>query len=182
MTGNRTSSSELRVAPKTQTLNDTNGRPRDPRPASRSVGESSVEAPLPDIVVGTLKGFDESGAPQVDFAAAAGLVRARATVELTEQHTGSQVALIFESGDPLKPIVLGVIRPLAAHRSASPRPLEASLDGERLTLNAEREIVLRCGKASITLTRAGKVLIQGEYVASRSTGVNRIYGGSVQIN
>ena len=41
---------------------------------------------------------------------------------------------------------------------------------------------LRCGKASITLTRAGKVLIRGAYLLSRSSGVNRIKGGSVQIN
>ncbi|MEW5071937.1 hypothetical protein AB1P14_09365, partial [Pseudomonas aeruginosa] len=38
------------------------------------------------------------------------------------------------------------------------------------------------GKASITLTRAGKVIIRGAYLSSRSTGVNRIKGGSVQIN
>ena len=43
-------------------------------------------------------------------------------------------------------------------------------------------MVLRCGKASITLTKAGKVLIEGSYVLSRSTGVNRIKGGSVQLN
>ena len=49
-------------------------------------------------------------------------------------------------------------------------------------LTAEREIVLKCGKASITLTRAGKVIIRGAYVLSRSSGVNRIVGGSVQIN
>ncbi len=58
----------------------------------------------------------------------------------------------------------------------------AQLDGERLEFSAEREIVLRCGKASITLTRAGKVIIRGAYLSSRSTGVNRIKGGSVQIN
>ena len=53
---------------------------------------------------------------------------------------------------------------------------------ERLELTAEREIVLRCGKASITLTRAGKVLIRGDYISSRSSGVNKIKGGSVQLN
>lgn len=58
----------------------------------------------------------------------------------------------------------------------------ATADGERLVLKAEREIVLQCGKASITLTRAGKVIIRGAYVLSRSSGVNRIVGGSVQIN
>ncbi len=37
----------------------------------------------------------------------------------------------------------------------------ATADGERLVLTAEKEIVLECGKASITLTRAGKILIRG---------------------
>lgn len=62
------------------------------------------------------------------------------------------------------------------------RAPELESDGERLVLTAEREIVLRCGRASLTLTRAGKVLIRGAYVLSRSSGVNRIKGGSVQIN
>ncbi len=56
------------------------------------------------------------------------------------------------------------------------------LDGERLVLCAERELVLACGKATITLTRAGKVILAGTYLVSRSSGVNRIKGGSVQIN
>ena len=60
--------------------------------------------------------------------------------------------------------------------------LQAKLDGEQVTLSAEKEIVLKCGKSSITLTKAGKIIIRGEYVLSRSSGVNKIKGGSVQIN
>jgi hypothetical protein len=67
-------------------------------------------------------------------------------------------------------------------RSETQSPLEAEVDGERLVFTAKKEIVLRCGKASITLTRSGKVLIRGAYLLSRSSGVNRIKGGSVQIN
>ena len=37
-------------------------------------------------------------------------------------------------------------------------------------------------KASITLTSAGKILLRGAYILNRSSGVNRIKGGSVQIN
>jgi hypothetical protein len=55
-------------------------------------------------------------------------------------------------------------------------------DGERLLITARHQLVLRCGKAAITLTQAGKVLIEGTYLSSRSTGVNRIKGGSVQLN
>jgi hypothetical protein len=49
-------------------------------------------------------------------------------------------------------------------------------------MTAREQLVLRCGAASITLTRDGKVLIQGAYVSHRSSGVMRIKGGSVQIN
>jgi hypothetical protein len=60
--------------------------------------------------------------------------------------------------------------------------VEVDADGERMIVSAKEQVVLRCGKASITLTKAGKVLIQGSYVLSRSSGVNRIKGGSVQLN
>ena len=66
---------------------------------------------------------------------------------------------------------------------AEPEELtDVTVDGKRVSFNAEEEIVLRCGKASITLTKAGKVIIRGAYLLNRSSGVNRIKGGSVQIN
>jgi hypothetical protein len=49
-------------------------------------------------------------------------------------------------------------------------------------LSAEREIVLHCGDASITLTRAGKVIIKGRYLISRSSGYNKVKGAAVEIN
>ena len=60
--------------------------------------------------------------------------------------------------------------------------VEARLDGKRVVLEAEQEIVLRCGDASITLTRDGKILVRGAYVETHSRGVNRIKGGAVKIN
>ena len=59
---------------------------------------------------------------------------------------------------------------------------DVTIDGKRITFDAREEIVLKCGKASITLTRAGKILIRGAYLLSRSTGVNKIKGGSIQLN
>lgn len=56
------------------------------------------------------------------------------------------------------------------------------LDGQRVVLEGKQEIVFKCGDASITLTKAGKILIRGKYLLNRSTGVNRIMGGSVQVN
>jgi hypothetical protein len=149
---------------------------------------ASATGQLPGVVIGSLRGFAESGAPLVEFPGnhTANSVEAKATVELREKQIGHEVVLMFEQGDSQKPIILGVIHPPAAAADSSSasqaKPVEVKLDGQQLLLSADQEIVLRCGQASITLTRAGKVLIEGEYLLSRSAGVNRIKGGSVQIN
>lgn len=59
---------------------------------------------------------------------------------------------------------------------------EAIVDGRRVVIEACEELVLRCGKASIVLCKDGKLLLSGTYVRSQAQGVNRIQGGSVQIN
>jgi hypothetical protein len=43
-------------------------------------------------------------------------------------------------------------------------------------------MVLQVGKASITLTKDGRIVIRGADVLTRSSGSNRIKGGSVSIN
>ena len=53
---------------------------------------------------------------------------------------------------------------------------------EEIVVMAAKQLTLRCGKSSITLTAAGKIIIRGKYIVSRSSGVHRIKGGSVQIN
>jgi hypothetical protein len=132
--------------------------------------------------VGRLVGIDPQGVPLVDVPGVQPALprHALATVALDADAVGRAVVLLFEEDDPERPIIVGVVR-LPSPAAGAGRT-EVVLDGERLVFNAEREIVLRCGAASITLTRAGKVLIRGEYVLSRSAGVNRIQGGSVQIN
>lgn len=132
------------------------------------------------VVIGVLLDVPRADAPVVAFPGCSddtGLA-ARTTTALTRQDIGAQVALMFEAGDLARPLVIGRIQRL----QETATPAVALLDGERLEFTAEREIVLRCGKASITLTRAGKVIIRGTYLSSRSSGVNRIKGGSVQIN
>jgi len=144
------------------------------------------------IVIAKFMGLDDSGTVSVEILGHAGrqTLSARTTTTLREEDIGRDVALMFEEGDLLKPIVIGLIqgpeKTVPEVPTLSPPgkkdPTHLEIDGERVTFTAKKNIVLRCGKASITLTRAGKVVIRGEYILSRSSGVNRIKGGSVQIN
>ena len=132
------------------------------------------------MAVGVLLGFGAQGEPLVVFTGNPqdAAVPARATTALQAGDVGGEVALLFEGGDPARPVVIGrLLRP-----GRSVPAVEVVRDGQRVDVRAEQEIVLRCGKASITLTRAGKVLIRGAYISSQSSGANRIKGGSVHLN
>jgi Domain of unknown function (DUF6484) len=133
------------------------------------------------IVIGALVGRTQTGECLVDFSAnpSPRPLPARPAVALEKTEIGQAVVLMFEDNDPRKPIVMGVLQNTAA---AKTNAVQLQADDERIVITADREIVLRCGDASITLTKAGKILIRGAYVLSRSSGVNRIKGGSVQIN
>lgn len=156
---------------------------------NQTQASDTVAAPVPSridgVLTGVLIGFKNDGAvPLVIFPGQpqTAALPARTTVDLHGAHIGRQVVLMFDGGDPMRPIVLGSIRGEGTALSQQPGQVEVDVDGERLLISAREQLVLRCGKASITLTKAGKVLIQGAYVSSRSTGVNRIKGGSVQLN
>jgi len=137
------------------------------------------------VLVGTLIGFRDPYEPLVVYPGQPGTaaVTARASVDLYADHIGHEVTLVFEDGDPAKPIVTGRIRvPSAWSTAERPPQVDVDADGGRLTVSAKHQLVLRCGKASIALTSEGKVLINGTYVLTRSSGANRIKGGCVQIN
>jgi hypothetical protein len=167
---------------------------------------------LPAVLIGRLVAGSTALAPVVEYPGnRSGPLRARATVPLgpgTVERavvTRQGVTLVFENGDPRLPIVTGLLqanepatpfqellvgpRTATASGSAAARapaeersPSEARLDGERVVLEGKREIVLKCGDASITLRRDGKMVLRGAYIETYARGVNRIKGGSVKIN
>lgn len=119
-------------------------------------------------------------------------------------RAGRPAILAFENGDPTRPIVMGLLQsgePRTAHggepetaaartgagaaqgaKDSSARQVDAQVDGRRVRIVAQDEIVLECGRASITLRRNGRVVIRGDYVETHSEGTNRIKGGQVRIN
>ncbi|MFT3858207.1 MAG: DUF6484 domain-containing protein [Aquabacterium sp.] len=158
----------------------------DGRAAASLSQPAAAPAQVHGVVVGTLLAVTDNGlTPLVAYPGQPGTaaIPARSTVDLCGPHIGRDVVLMFEGGDPCRPIVMGVMQgatgwPLAEQ----PATVDVDADGQRMIVSASEELVLRCGKASITLTKAGKVLIDGTYVSSRSSGVNRVKGGSVQLN
>lgn len=162
--------------------------------AVEKISEISITPDLEGIKMGKIAKVDQEGAVFIDFKGnQQGPIRARVTAAAADSITRRTddsdltVMIAFEESDIHRPVVIDVI-----HDRIEPSPSvitagrneldEVKIDGETVTFDAKKEIVLRCGKASITLTKAGKVLIRGAYLLNRSSGVNRIKGGSVQIN
>ncbi|MBJ2158888.1 DUF6484 domain-containing protein [Variovorax sp. IB41] len=104
---------------------------------------------------------------------------ARTTVHLGDEDVGGDVVVAFDRGDPQRPLILGRV---LSGQEAQEGVVHAQADGDRLVLSARERIVLQCGGSSITLTRAGKVLINGHFVQTRATGVNSLKGGSIELN
>lgn len=168
----------------------------EPRPSLSDIAPG-------EIIIGTLEEIDKQGQPLVDFSENSSdqPLPAMTTLGLTQTHVGRQIALLFANGDLQSPVIMGMIHsPLqdmlenfgqarTDEESENEVELESDLkvddvliDGKKIIFEAKEEIVLKCGESSITLTKAGKILIRGKYLLNRSTGVNRIMGGSVQVN
>jgi len=153
---------------------------------SQDERSQSRAPPLFGAITGTLVGFKENGSiPLVLFAGqcTSGAVAAATIVDLQGAYVGRQITLMLENGDRRRPVILGLLRDRQAWPLLEqPGQVEIDADGERLVVTAKEQLVLRCGDASITLTKEGKVLIQGTYVSNRSSGVMSIKGGSIKLN
>lgn len=162
------------------------------------MADESISAPATPNCMGTVTGFSDQHGLLVDYPGnQRGPLPAVSLVPLSPKAianlaaSGRAVFLTFDRGLPDRPVILGVVEvpraalaePTAVHAESTDQVrLRALVDGREVLLQGTERIELKCGKASITLTKAGKIIIQGEYISSRSRGAHRIRGGSVQIN
>jgi hypothetical protein len=78
------------------------------------------------------------------------------------------------------PVVLGEIGTAAA--SGADDPAVVSSTPDTLVIEAKHSLTLKVGDGSITIREDGRILIKGRDLVSHAKRVNRIRGGSVQIN
>jgi hypothetical protein len=166
------------------------------RSQSKHIRTLDITKQIEGICVGKIVSIDENRQVFVDYAGNShGPVTARCTSSvklesLRNAKTSEQdVLLAFENNDPLRPIIIDTISYVKDENEQTDNIdlkvdelKDITVNSKKITFDAKDQIVLKCGQASITLTKAGKILVRGAYLLSRSTGVNRIKGGSVQIN
>lgn len=141
---------------------------------------STRDSMLPDgVVIGMLLGI-EDGCPRVVFPSNPEdtAIPARATVALETADIGREVALLFEDGDPRRPLIIGRI----VEQMTSDPSRQVIRDGETVRVRAKDRLELRCGKASIIMDSDGQVTIRGSRLVSQATGANLIRGGAVKLN
>jgi Domain of unknown function (DUF6484) len=168
---------------------------------SRAGEEPDAQA----IRVGHLVASLGKGRVAVKIPGVAQTLTARIALRLTAARLQAAIesqqgaVVVFEGRSRGHPIVIGLIEsevpessPTVAvtsaepgqpeHRSEDQSAVDAVVDGKRIRIVGSDEIVLECGKASITLRRNGKIVIRGAYVETHSEGTNRIKGAAVRIN
>ncbi|RWP24372.1 MAG: hypothetical protein EOR01_05550 [Mesorhizobium sp.] len=132
------------------------------------------------VVIGVFLGHGDEALPLVVFPGnpRQTAVPARSLTELDSSMVGSEVALLFEAGDPGRPLVIGrLVNPVRKTNA----PLVVR-DGENVRITGEERIELRCGKAAILMEKDGRITIRGTYVTSHASAANRIRGGSIDLN
>lgn len=131
------------------------------------------------VVIGIFLGFGED-APLVVFPGNPHetAIPARSLTELNSDMIGAEVALLFQDGNPGRPLIVGrVVEP--ARKAVSPQIIR---DGETVRIVGKERIELRCGKAAILMEKDGRITIRGTYVTSQASATNRIRGGSIDLN
>lgn len=151
-----------------------------------------------DVQVGTMNGVHigkllsvkKNGQLLVDYQDNPfGPLSAQSIICVSTNDEEREILLTFEKNNPQFPIITGFIQKQPVVENYSKEVMlntkklrDITIDGERIVFNAKKEIVLRCGKGSVTIRTDGRIVIKGTDLVSRSKGMNKIKGTSVKIN
>jgi len=144
------------------------------------------------LLIGRITAIQDNGNPLVAFDGETQVkpIEALTVVPLDRNSVGKDIAISFAQNQGGIPIVMGLIRRMLddvlngvdAKPEASESKPEVIVDGNKLELSAPEEVTIRCGEASITLNKKGKILIKGEHMLNRISGAYKIKSGSIELN
>jgi len=164
------------------------------RSKKRESSTTESSAPPEGARIGRIVAFDGSQVKVQHDGLPGASLAARVSAALPDEalaaaaRSRQEGLLLFEGGDPSRPVLVSLLRsatPLIDEVLAGPLPARrkmARVDGVQVAIEGQEEVVLRCGRASLTLRRDGKILLRGVNVVSQADEVQKIRGGKVQIN
>ena len=107
---------------------------------------------------------------------------------MATNSVGREVLVVFDGAVTERPVIVGLLETEADEaasgiangdkneiKTAATRP-------ENILIEAQGELMLKCGSGSITLRQDGKIVLRGTHLLSRASGPIRIKGGHVEIN
>jgi len=147
------------------------------------------------VRVGRLVVWTAHGEPIVNYMGnTGGALVARATTaadshQRPQNSDDTEVLLVFENGDPTRPIIVGFLAPRRGERHTLASGVvqrdsqdKVTVDGRVLEFYGRDRIVLSCGKSSIALHADGSVIVKGTRLLSRASESNRIKGATIALN
>ena len=167
----------------------------DKRAGERTIAATAkttaTAAEISGVATGCVLGTDEEGRPIVSRGERVACPAVAEVVWMARDPdwsscVGLRVVLGFPDEAGARPLVLGLLdappRLKGTASTETGKAVEAVPRRKQVRIESEEELILECGKARISLRADGKIVILGGHGVSRSRGVNKIKGGSVQIN
>ena len=162
--------------------------------SSHDIGCIGTAGTSPAVRVGRLVRVDSAGRCWIEDAddpsgSVLALLTATAASRLSTAPIGVRLLLAWDEQEEV-PIIVDVIVPAITAESHSPpapqsvcmTPYQISTDGNAVTIEAEEELTLQCGRARMTLNRNGRIALRGDYLVSYSRGTIKLTGAVVHIN
>lgn len=94
--------------------------------------------------------------------------------ELIEEAAAQKGAVLVEVDEDGAAVVVGLVQ--------TRRPREVHVTGDKIVVEAEREVLLRAGRAALRLREDGDVELVGSRISAASRGLFRIVGRILRLN
>lgn len=142
--------------------------------------------------IGEFIGLDEGGHPLVIVEGLNSPLIALTAITVNQcisNYIGQSVLLWVDDAENNRPIIIGFISDqFEEFESKSNNEMTTfsestlTIDGKQVNLEGKKEIILKCGHSSITLSQNGKISIKGKNIINRSSGNYRVKGANLNFN